>query len=124
MKNENKNQITYRKEGDYLIPNLSLPPTDYPNYILGKYGRLRLQFLKENKPIIYQEMLLNNTLRKHIVETDMKAKKQVEELITSFKKHSNLTENMKDTDPLYWVGMMNNFKNQAEEIVFKELIYV
>lgn len=121
---KNKNQITYHKEGDYLIPNLSLPPTDYPNYILGKYGRLRLQFLKENKPIIYQEMLLNNTLRKHIVETDMKAKKQVEELITSFKKHSNLTENMKDTDPLYWVGMMNNFKNQAEEIVFKELIYV
>ena len=120
---KNKNQITYHKEGDYLIPNLSLPPTDYPNYILGKYGRLRLQFLKENKPIIYQEMLLNNTLRKHIVETDMEAKKQVEHLITSFKNHSNLTENMKDTDPLYWVGMMNNFKNQAEEIVFKELIY-
>ena len=121
---KNKNQITYHKEGDYLIPNLSLPPTDYPNYILGKYGRLRLQFLKENKPIIYQKMLLNNTLRKHIVETDMEAKKQVERLITSFKNHSNLTENMKDTDPLYWVGMMNNFKNQAEEIVFKELIYV
>ena len=121
---KNKNQITYHKEGDYLIPNLSLPPTDYPNYILGKYGRLRLQFLKENKPIIYQEMLLNNTLRKHIVETDMGAKKQIEELITHFKKHSTLTENMKDTDQLYWVGMMNNFKNQAEEIVFKELIYV
>ena len=121
---KNKNQITYHKEGDYLIPNLSLPPTDYPNYILGKYGRLRLQFLKENKPIIYQKMLLNNTLRKHIVETDIEAKKQVERLITSFKNHSNLTENMKNTDPLYWVGMMNNFKNQAEEIVFKELIYV
>ena len=121
---KNKNQITYRKEGDYLIPNLSLPPTDYPNYILGKYGRLRLQFLKENKQFIYQEMLLNNTLRKHIVETDMDAKKQIEDLITSFKNHSNLTENMKDTDPLYWVGMMNNFKNQAEEIAFKELIYV
>lgn len=120
---KNKNLITYHKEGDYLIPNLSLPPTDYPNYILGKYGRLRLQFLKENKPIIYQKMLLNNTLRKHIVETDMEAKKQVERLITSFKNHSNLTENLKDTDPLYWVGMMNNFKNQAEEIVFKELIY-
>ena len=52
------------------------------------------------------------------------AAKRVEEIIKSLKEQSNLTEEMKNTDQLYWVGMMNNFKNQAEEIVLKELIYV
>ena len=86
MNNNNKINITYHKEGDYLIPDLALPPTDYPDYIIGKYGNLRKQFLKEHKPVTYQIMLMNNTLRKHLVETDMEAKKQIENLITHFKK--------------------------------------
>ena len=69
-------------------------------------------------------MLVEGTLRKHIVETDMEAKEKVESIIKQLKERSNLTEEMKNSDPLYWVGRMNNFKNQAEEIVRKELIYV
>ncbi len=69
-------------------------------------------------------MLMNGTLRKHIVPIDMEAKNRIENIINSLKSKSNLTEEMKNTNQLYWVGMMNNFKNQAEEIVLKELIYV
>lgn len=124
MENERKNKIEYHKEGDYYVPNLVVAKDEYPDYCIGKYGRLRLKYLKENKKVEYTIMLVEETLRKHIVETDMEAKEKVESIIKQLKERSNLTEEMKNSDPLYWVGMMNNFKNQAEEIVRKELIYV
>lgn len=124
MDNERKNKIEYHKEGDYYVPNLVVPKDEYPDYCIGKYGRLRLNYLKENKKAEYTIMLLDGTLRWHIVETDMQAKDKVERIIKQLKEQSDLTEDMKDSDPLYWVGMMNNFKNQAEEIVEKELLYV
>lgn len=124
MENERKNKIEYRKEGDYYIPNLIVPKDEYADYCIGKYGRLRLDFLKEYKKAEYTIMLMDGTLRKHIVEIDMEAKNRVENIVNSLKSQSDLTEEMKNTNQLYWVGIMNNFKNQAEEIVLKELIYV
>lgn len=124
MENERKNKIEYRKEGDYYIPNLMVPKDEYADYCIGKYGRLRLNYLKEHKKAEYTIMLMNGTLRKHIVQIDMDAKNRVENIVNSLKSQSDLTEEMKNTNQLYWVGMMNNFKNQAEEIVLKELIYV
>ena len=67
---------------------------------------------------------MNNKLTDHLEEVQKTATKRVKEIIKSLKDQSNLTEEMKNTDQLYWIGMMNNFKNQAEEIVLKELIYV
>ena len=93
--------IEYHLEGDYYIPNLTIPKQE--KIILNKYGRMRLNYLKE------------------IQET---AQDRVEQIINQLKEKSNLTEDMKNTDMLYWVGMMNNFKNEAEEIVFKENIYI
>ena len=124
MGNERKNKIEYRKEGDYYIPNLIVANDEYADYCVGKYGRLRLNYLKENKRAEYSIMLMDGTLRKHIVQVDMEAKNRVENIVNSLKSQSDLTEEMKNTNQLYWVGMMNNFKNQAEEIVLKELIYV
>lgn len=124
MENERKNKIEYRKEGDYYIPNLIVPKEEYADYCIGKYGRLRLNYLKEHKKAEYTIMLMNGTLRKHIVQIDMEAKNRVENIVNGLKSESNLTEKMKKTKQLYWVGMMNNFKNQVEEIVLKELIYV
>ena len=124
MENERKNKIEYRKEGDYYIPNLIVANDEYADYCVGKYGRLRLNYLKENKRAEYSIMLMDGTLRKHIVQVDMEAKNRVENIVNSLKSQSDLTEEMKNTNQLYWVGMMNNFKNQAEEIVLKELIYV
>ena len=66
---------------------------------------------------------MEGILRKYIVEIDIEANKKVKRIIKQLKERSDLKEEMKDSDPLYWVGMMNNFKNRAEEMVFKELLY-
>ena len=114
--------IEYRLEGDYYIPKLTLPKQE--TIILNKYGRMRLNYLKEHKKAEYSIMLLDGTLNAHLKETQETAQNRVEQIINKLKAESDLTEEMKDTDILYWVGTMNAIKNQAEEIVFNELIYV
>ena len=119
---ENKNGIEYTKVGDYYIPNLVLEKQE--KIILNKYGRLRLKFLKENKKAEYTIMFMNGTLNKHLKEIQETAQKRIDIIIEELKQQNNLTEEMKNTDQLYWVSMMNNFKNTGEEIVLNELIYV
>ena len=116
------NKITYHKEGDYYIPNFVIEEQE--KITLNKYGKMRLNYLKEHKKAEYSIMLMDGTLNSHLKETQETATERVEQIIKQLKVKSNLTENMKNTNMLYWVGMMNNFKNQAEEIVFNELIYV
>ena len=114
--------IEYHLEGDYYIPNLVIPEQE--KITLNKYGRMRLNYLKEHKKAEYTIMLMDGTLNSYLKEIQETATKRVEQIIKQLKEKSKLTEEMKNTDMLYWVGMMNNFKNQAEEIVFNELIYV
>lgn len=115
--------ITYHKEGDYYIPDLYLEKENYKNdYQIGKYGHLRLQYLKEDKKAEYTIMLMEETLRKHIVDTDIQAKERLEILMEQMLEKNLIDENLKDTDPLKWAGVMNNFKNSAEEIIYSELI--
>lgn len=85
MENERENEITYRKEGDYYVTNLVIPKDEYANYYIGKYGRLRLNYLKEHKKAEYTIMLMNGTLRKHIVQIDIDAKNRVENIVNSLK---------------------------------------
>ena len=118
---ENKYGIEYTKQGDYYMPNLVL---EKEKIILNKYGRMRLKFLKENRKAEYTIMFVNGTLNKHLKEIQETAEKRIDIIIEQLKQQNNLTEEMKNTDQLYWVSMMNNFKNTAEEIVLKELIYV
>ena len=80
--------------------------------------------LKENKKAEYIIMCMNKILNKHLKEIQETAQERVDLIVEQLKKENNLTEEMKNTNQLYWVGMMNNFKNEAEEIVLKELIYV
>lgn len=117
---ENKYGIEYTKVGDYYIPNLVLEKKE--KIILNKYGRLK--FLKENKKAEYTIMFMNGTLNKHLKKIQETAQKRIDIIIEELKQQNNLTEEMKNTDQLYWVSMMNNFKNTAEEIVLNELIYV
>lgn len=119
---DEKTGIEYIKKGDYYMPNLVLESQRKIN--LNRYGRLRLEYLKKHKKAEYTILFMDNKLTRHLEEIQETATKRVEEIIKSLKEKSNLTEEMKNTDQLYWVGMMNNFKNQAEEIVLKELIYV
>ena len=118
---ENKYGIEYTKVGDYYLPNLVL---EKEKIVLNKYGRMRLNFLKENKKAEYKIMFVNGTLNKHLKEIQETAEKRIDIIIEQLKEQNNLTEEMKNTDQLYWVSMMNNFKNTAKEIVLNELIYV
>lgn len=114
--------ITYTKKGDYYFPNLILDPEE--KIVLNKYGRMRLKFLKENKKAEYTIMFTKGTLNKHLKEIQETAEERIDLIINQLKEKNHLTEEMKNVNQLYWVGMMNNFKNTAEEIVLNELIYV
>lgn len=114
--------IEYHLEGDYYIANLEIPEKEAVS--LNKYGRMRMNYLKEHKKVDYTMMLMEGTLNKHLKDIQETAIKRVEILINQLKTKSDLTEDMKDTDVLYWVGTMNAIKNLAEEAVFNELIYV
>ncbi len=121
-KTNEENGIEYNLKGDYYFPNLTIPKQE--KIILNKYGRMRLKYLKEYKKAEYTIMLMDGTLNAHLKEIQEIAEKQVKQLICELKAKSNLTEDMKNTDILYWVGTMNSIKVQAEEVVCRELIYV
>ena len=118
---QNRYGIEYIKQGDYYMPNLVL---EKEKLELNKYGRARLNYLKTNKKAEYMIMFTKGTLNKHLKEIQETAQTRVDIIIEQLKQQNNLTEEMKNTDQLYWVSMMNNFKNTAEEIILNELIYV
>ncbi len=117
-------EITYHKEGDFFVPDLYLEKENYENgYIIGKYGNLRLEYLKNHKKAEYIIMFMNNNLRKHIVETDKQAKQRFEILMKQMLEKNPIDENLKNTNPLKWTGLMNNYKSSVEGIISEELIY-
>ena len=122
IKIDERTGIEYHLEGDYYIPNLVMPKQE--KITLNKYGRMRLNYLKEYKKADYTIMLMNGTLNTHIKEIEETADNRAQQIISEQKVKSDLTEDMKNTDMFYWVGTMNSIKAQAEEIVFSELIYV
>ncbi len=115
------NKITYHREGNYLIPNLYLPKQPKGN--IGKYGRLRLNYLKEHKRNLYTELMLDGKLVKHLELIDHDAKKRLDYIISELAKTEGIDENLKITNQMEWVQSMSNIKNRAEEIVLSELIY-
>ena len=119
---DEKTGISYTLVGDYYLPNLKLEQEEKVQ--LNKYGLLRLDYLKKHKKAEFSIMFMDMTLNKHLKEVQELAQTRVHELVEQLKAKSGLTEDMKNTDMLYWVGTMNAIKNQAEEIVLKELIYV
>ena len=119
---DEKTGISYTLVGDYYLPNLKLEPEE--KIQLNKYGLLRLDYLKKHKKAELSIMFMDMTLNKHLKEVQELSQTRVYELVEQLKAKSGLTEDMKNTDMLYWVGTMNAIKNQAEEIVLKELIYV
>ena len=111
------------KQGDYYIANI-VAHQNIKNLNLGRYGRMRLKFLKEHKKAEYTILLMDNKLEKHLVEIDKIANERFELLMKQFAERENITEELKLEDQLKWVGLMNNIKHSVEEIIFKELIYV
>lgn len=119
---DEKTGIKYVLVGDYYYPLVNIPKQKKIN--LNKYGRMRLNYLKENKKAEYEIMLLDNTLISHLDEVQTACENRVNMLIKEMAKNENVTEELKVKDQLKWIGMMNNIKNSAEEIVEKELIFI
>lgn len=116
-------KIEYTKQGDYYIPNL-VAPANMKNFRIGKYGKLRLNYLKQHKKAEYTILLMDNELQNHLIEIDNTANARFELLMKQFAEKGNITEELKATNQMEWVRKMNNIKHCAEEIIFKELIYV
>ena len=109
---ENKYGIEYTKVGDYYMPNLVLEKEE--KIILNKYGRIRLNFLKENKKAEYMIMFTKGTLNKHLKEIQETAEKRIDIIIEQLKQQNNLTEKMKNTDQLYWVSSLKEKFNKIK----------
>ena len=115
-----KNPMNYIQNGDYLIPDLKL--SQQPEKTLGKYGRMRKAYLKEHRPILYNQLLMSEKLYPHLLEIDETAQSRLEQMMPQLTKEVGATEELKASDPMKWVGLMNTCKAQAEEILMAELI--
>ena len=115
-----ENNLTYTRNGDYLIPNLSL--SEQPKKPLGKYGRMRKVYLKEHRPLIYNHLLMSEKLYPHLLEINETANSRLEQMMSQLAAAAGATELLKASDPMKWVGLMNTCKAQAEEILMAELI--
>ena len=116
-------KITYHKEGDYLIPDLIMK-NSCEDYHIGKYGRLRLNYIKEYKKGLYTELMIKGTLSKHLDDIEQSATERINTIIKKLAESENINEDLKQNNQLEWVQAMNNIKNRAEEIVYNEIIYV
>ncbi|MBR6624374.1 MAG: TnpV protein [Ruminococcus sp.] len=114
-------EIQYKNVGDYILPDLTLPPQ--PEVTLGRYAQLRRQFLKEHRMIVYYNLLTAGKLTEHLHQKETEALKMEEELTEKMKNLQGVTEELKEKDLMNWVQMMNNIRNSVQETVLKEVIF-
>ena len=114
--------ISYTKNGDYLLPNLILE--DKERFNIGKYGLLRLNYIKKEKLGLYFDLIVNDKLNEYLHNIDTIVMENVQKLIKELTEKENITEELKSNNQMLWIGKMNNIKNMVEEIVLKEYIYV
>ena len=116
-----KIELDYVKVGDYYLPDLTAE--SYPKSGLGKYGLLRLRYLKEHRPIVWAELVMEGKLYAHLMEVEDAAQDLLDSMMPGIAREAGATEELKARDPLVWVGLMNNCKARVEEIIMADLIY-
>ena len=116
-----QNGRTYTKIGDYYLPDLTVS-TD-KKYNIGKYGRLHGKFIKENYPCRYSAMMIQGIWLDYLEQVDNVAKSEVERLVKIFADNLSISEELKATDQMQWVGLINNAKSQAEDFVLKNIVF-
>ena len=116
-------EITYRWEGDYLIPDIGIPPDEASLPSLTKWRLMRKNYLKNHRPIIYTDLKLAGKLFLHCHEVEEQATECMEFMMKQMITKFPVSEDLKNTDPMAWVGHMNVLKAQVEEIIKAELIY-
>lgn len=114
--------ISYAKKGDYLLPNLILK--EKIQYNIGKYGLLRLEYIKKYKLGLYFDLLVNDNLNEYLHVIDITVMEMVQKLINELAEKENITEELKSSNQMLWIDKMNNIKDIADEISLKEYIYV
>ena len=119
---KNKYGIEYTKVGDFYLPNIALPKPRRTGNI-GKYGRLRLQYLEEHHKAECMLMRINNELTSHLLDIEDECRTRVESLVEQMAKKENVTEELKANNQLEWVQKMNSIKSRADEIILNEVIY-
>ena len=117
-------EIKYTRQGDYLIPNLYLEKEEDCGRI-GKYGILRLHFIAQNKQALYETLLMTNKLTHHLLLVSDSCESLYKILMEDYiKNDERLSEKSKESNPIEWTKLMNNYKNMAEEIVLNEYVFV
>ena len=113
--------ISYTKSGDYLLPDLILK--DKEQFNIGKYGLLKLEYIEKYKLGLYFDLLVNDNLNEYLHNIDTTVMEKVQKLIKELTEKENITEELKSSNQMLWIGKMNNIKDIAEEIILKEYIY-
>ena len=114
-------EITYSRQGDYLIPDLTLPTE--PELPLGRYAQMHRDYLEKHKRVTYLNLLTSGGLNAHLHQTEQAALQRLELLTKQLAKEQGVTEELKEKAPMQWVQAMNNIRSQAEEVILTELIY-
>ena len=112
---------TYRKENNYVIPNLEMP--DIANFEIGFYGQRHLYFLQNYRRVTYINLLTSGNLNEYLVEIDKQAQKRFFRIVEQMKQKQEMTEQLKAINPIKWTQLMNCIRRQANEIIFAELIF-
>ena len=115
-----KNGIDYVLVGDYYIPDLKLPEEERP---IGKFGRMHREYLRENHPILFNELALRFQLWTYLADINEQAQERFQVIISQMQKAESVTEKMKADNQWEWIQRMGSIHNRAEEIVLNELIY-
>lgn len=113
-------EIKYIRVGDYYFPDLKLP--DNSQQPIGKYGRMRMAYLKEHRPIIYNQLILSGKLNSHLIEIEQTCQERLDRMIPQMKEAEGVSEAMKAADQMEWVRRMNSIHDRIEEILLTELI--
>ena len=116
------NKIQYRRVGDYLIPNLIIPPEE-ASVTLSKWGMMHKNYLEKHKKVFFYTLLMQGKLYQHCAEVENPAREMFDTLVEQMKEAEGLTEQLKEKNQLLWVQIMGNIQQQAKEIVLDELIY-
>ena len=113
---------TYTKQGDYCLPNLTLPAEE--KHSIGVWGQRRLRYLKQHHKVLYYNLLTSGKLHSHLADTEEQAQTLFSRLVKEYAEKEGMTEQLKSTDQMKWVGKMNAIRNAATEIINRELIYI
>ena len=114
-------ELTYSRCGDYYIPDLKL--SEQVETPIGKYGRMRKQYLKDHRPVLYNNLILQEQLYPHLLEIDKAANERMDILMPQLMKAAGVDEALKAADQMRWVRVMNTLTAQAEEMILSELIF-